>query len=522
MLLIQSDMMKAFWLMLCPIVYFISGPDGPTNTHSAFCQVSGFLLTTAIEASDIAVLMIAIHSALYILRPQRIGGQNGLYPYRRIAYGLWFIVPIFLAAVVPLSGARYVTTGPFCYLPFTPMWYRLGLSWIPRYIIFGIIILVYASLYIYVALRFRRLQRDHRRASTHSSYVSHYLQPSSRPMPGQGLPPTPQLLSHGLLDPSPRRTMDGGRRERQQSVQSDVSTLKLDDSSSNPLSGQTEQDVRQDARPGERISWHWNFDGTSPGGGLTQDVVSPTAVSFSLAGSELSPPPPVRHASTRHAHTATDQPQQNRLGVGRPFTGPFWRKTADPDESASNSTPTMRSIICREPPEDARDSMSPPIYITESTDEDALHRSRVKMSRQLHLLFIYPLIYVLAWIVPFVSQLYLLGHDSDSDEPYGLTVASVASLCIGAAVDSCFYSAWEKPWRYYKGGFWEGLATRLKLDRTNAGGRTRDEQSRDATTAIDRRNLEIAEYQAAAALSRTVPARQRREWWDADDDVSAV
>jgi G protein-coupled receptor GPR1 len=527
MLLIQSDMMKAFWLMLCPIVYFISGPDGPINTNSAFCQVSGFFLTVAIEASDIAVLMIAIHSALYIFKPQRAGGQNGLYPYRRIAYGLWFVLPIVLAAVVPLSGARFVTTGPFCYLPFAPAWYRVGLSWIPRYIIFGIIFLVYASLYIYVAMRFRRLQEDHRRASTHSTAVTRHLQPP-RPFPGHGLPPTPKLLHHGLLDPSPRRNTDREKRGRQQSVQSDVSTLKLDDSSSIPLDAQLdaqldahlEQDPepRPDGRPGERISWHWNFDGATAvhPDGLSSDIASPTAISFSVGGSEIGAPPRVRHASTRQKSVLADRAASSRYG--RPFRSAFWRKTADHEET-TNSTPSRLSMSYQE--EEGRDSMSPSLFVTQADDEDVLQRSRDKMSRQLRLLFIYPVIYILAWIAPFISFVYLFGHDSDSDQPYAITIASIASLCIGAAVDSCFYSAWEKPWRHLKGGFWESLAMRVKLAHNKqAGGRTREEQLRDATTAIDRRNLEIAEHQASAARTRATPAQQPREWWDADNDTT--
>jgi len=48
MLLIQSDMFKALWFMVYPIVTFTSGRP---SSHSTFCQVNGFFLAIGIEAS---------------------------------------------------------------------------------------------------------------------------------------------------------------------------------------------------------------------------------------------------------------------------------------------------------------------------------------------------------------------------------------------------------------------------------------------------------------------------------------
>jgi G protein-coupled receptor GPR1 len=48
MLLIQSDMFKALWFMVYPIVTFSSGP---VQSNSNFCQVNGFFLAWGIEAS---------------------------------------------------------------------------------------------------------------------------------------------------------------------------------------------------------------------------------------------------------------------------------------------------------------------------------------------------------------------------------------------------------------------------------------------------------------------------------------
>jgi G protein-coupled receptor GPR1 len=48
MLLIQSDMFKALWFMMNPIVTFAKGRIPNT---SKFCQANGFFLSVGIEAS---------------------------------------------------------------------------------------------------------------------------------------------------------------------------------------------------------------------------------------------------------------------------------------------------------------------------------------------------------------------------------------------------------------------------------------------------------------------------------------
>jgi hypothetical protein len=48
MLLIQSDMFKALWFMVYPIVVFA---HGPVPNDSKFCQVNGFFLSLGMEAS---------------------------------------------------------------------------------------------------------------------------------------------------------------------------------------------------------------------------------------------------------------------------------------------------------------------------------------------------------------------------------------------------------------------------------------------------------------------------------------
>ncbi|KAI4603417.1 hypothetical protein KJ359_006213 [Pestalotiopsis sp. 9143b] len=529
MLLIQSDMMKAFWLMISPIIYFIGGPDGPINTNNTFCQISGFFLTTAVEASDIAVLMIAIHSALYILRIQSPSGETGLHPYRRYAYMVWLIVPLIMAAVIPITGSRFADNGPFCYLPGSPGWYRIYLSWVPRYIIFGIIFCVYASLYVYIAWRFRKLRLDQRRASFQSA-----PSPKSQLQRFSAIPPTPILQYNGLLDPSTFQSpIERQQQRRRNSAASDVSTLKLDEPT--PVSPPAQEPEPQSHEAGTLL-WNWimaDHDGatnSAPRRDAT-DSTLPSHTADIMGSPNMDTPTLARPAPTaqRTFQPGVSAPAQQiakpRIPPGRQsFAKPFWQRPLSfASETVTDTLPRLSGMLQRETPDltdEGGDSSYPSLYMSLSVTEDSLRKSRDKMNRQLRLLFVYPLIYIIAWVAPFVSHVYKYQNPTgvSHDQPYGVVIASTASLCFGAAVDCIFYSAWEKPWRYSRVGFWEGLALRLRIRRRpRVGGRTREEQRRDASAAFDRRNVEQADREAAAAMQRARTSRTPREWWDIEE-----
>ena len=52
----------------------------------------------------------------------------------------------------------YVSSRVFCYLPTRPIWYRLALSWIPRYLIIITILVVYLSIYVHAKLKFEAFE----------------------------------------------------------------------------------------------------------------------------------------------------------------------------------------------------------------------------------------------------------------------------------------------------------------------------------------------------------------------------
>ncbi|KAH8161684.1 hypothetical protein CIB48_g6568 [Xylaria polymorpha] len=593
MLLIQSDMAKALWLLISPLFYFITGK--PFNSNWAFCQVSGFFLTVTIEASDIAVLLIAIHTALFVVKRQYPEVAVGLQPYRRIAYMVWAVVPFILAAIVPITGGRFADNGPYCYLPIHPDWYSNALAWVPRYVILSFIIVTYTWLYFYVYLRFRRFEEDQRRASILSSYSgdsSSRRRWARRRWRSHSIPTTPSLTTHNLLDDSPpNNPKTEPIKLRQYSVASTVSTLHISEAVCLPTLPAPVVARRR------LIAWNLiDFGGDGTG---TSEITaahietvpsSPTTQVFTSLSQDNNritsnnntadadtitiQPPELVHAATSGDLTSHNLHHARSNRRKRRFTemGPRPEITRSRKDSVANMITALRQGPPRRPDEDGNSSSSSPssrsVHLSTEVSSGLMRESRDRMRRQLRLLFVYPAIYTLTWIAPFVAhacryyEMYpqLNSNDSSSGaaaakllasgsstiyhpEPLALRIVTTASLCVGAAVDCGFFSAWERPWRHLRGGFWENLALRLRLHRLfgvgqadDGPGRSRDEQVADERAARIRRQREREEMATArgsgstgggggggsvesgfpnttaAAPGRTSQTGRRREW----------
>ncbi|KAI1763293.1 G protein-coupled glucose receptor regulating Gpa2-domain-containing protein [Hypoxylon sp. FL1150] len=520
MLLIQSDMMKAFWLVVCPIAFFVNSPI-PSN--SVFCQVSGFFLTASIEASDISVLLIAIHTSLFILRPQSPKGVSGLYPYRYYVYACWAVIPIILASVVPITGAKFEDNGPHCYLPLRPLWYRRALSWIPRYIIFGGIVVTYIILYLYVSFRYRRLGIAQRRVDEpqngHHPLAWRHNHRRHRSSFALSLP---LIADHGLLDLDEASLVKYGEaKTRQDSVPSSVGTLESGEETCTPGGFEHIQ----------RTAIRWNpvvYDDSARPEARRQNQLTlgiPTSPSFPAVEIPVSPPEP---ALCRSPATSP----QSEHGYFR------WKRSISyGSHSIKNSVSDAIHALQQKQSRSKRSEGSSTVgsaYLSQQEFEDAVRQSREKMQRHLRLLFVYPVIYLLTWSVPFVAHIeqyndeYSTSPTHLDNPPYGLLLTIIASLCIGAAVDCCFFSLWEKPWANTRGGFWESLALRLQIRRPRrcrgrGTGRTREERFMDAWTARVRReqeNLENLSNEAATGArkdSYKLQGAAPRQWWDAVD-----
>ncbi|KAK2067041.1 hypothetical protein P8C59_000810 [Phyllachora maydis] len=517
MLLIQSDFIKALWFTIFPIVSFARGP---IPSDSAFCQASGFFLTFGIESSDVAVLLIAVHSIMYIFRP-----QSGLYPHRRVAYAVWFLFPLAIASLAFINGSGYENIGHYCYLNTDQSWARLWLSWVPRYVICGTILVLYVFVYAYV----RRKMDAYGRRSSAAAAAAAATAACPRPLPSQGgltpplhgglgplplaadaarPPATPPMAYHGLIPstPSSRRgsaappteDADGGAQERRFSV---ATLLPL------PRTGGEDDDaaerpMRQHPQLHHMMHWTWSLNkrtaaantaaGTAPARSLVdeevQDPLMPRRPGPTLApapapaaqskgqegeggGQPVGKPLPVGSriwhqalGSVSSTHSASQQQQQQRRPSGSKLPGIL--------RAAAGSAPTPS---CIPPPQGHEGQHDPYTTSFPGADEDTgIARHRATVRRQLRALFVYPLAYVLSWVFPFASHMRGLDRDAPGGaaHPDWLLVVGIISLCVQGAVDAALFTARERPWRHRdvrRGS--GGWVVAVKLGGRGTGGR---------------------------------------------------
>ncbi|KUJ16167.1 family A G protein-coupled receptor-like protein [Mollisia scopiformis] len=512
MLLIQSDMFKALWFMIYPIVVFTHGPVPDSST---FCQVTGFFLSLGIEASDFAALMIALHTALYIFRPRSSNGEGGLFPYRHIAYTLWIILPILSASLAFVNkDDGYVSDGTYCYLPVRPFWYRLALAWIPRYIIFIFILGIYASIYYYVRYKFNGFEHlggmDAGTVNTVSS-GGPQIRAAKRTVP-----PTPTLVSHGLIPESRQSSMaePDGRKQS-------VSTV---DSARYP-------------RPSRVGAHRFIWGSFSAGNGLPPTPPSETSNVDEDSFTGPSPPHPIPLTSL---HTITPRPEgsdDSNTAVASRATS--WRdgfvRRFSPELSGNSSTQhsvTDIFTILRHHP-DSSNNLTPvsQLQLINSRGQTfaaaEMIRTRDKIRRQLRFLFIYPLVYMGMWILPFVSHVLQYDDRFAVNPPFGLTCVTTICICSQAAVDCWLFSTREKPWRQIPGTdgtfwaslkLWSGWGGLGKRVRVHGPGKSREEMAREARAAYQRRDEELAQRRNQTDSIASVgeaPRRGERSWWEA-------
>ncbi|KAK3389234.1 G protein-coupled glucose receptor regulating Gpa2-domain-containing protein [Podospora didyma] len=560
MLLIQSDFIKSAAFVVFPIVNFARGP---ITSDSAFCQISGFSLAVGIESSDIAVLLIALHSVMYIFSP-----LSGLYPYRQLAYLVYYLFPVLAASLAFIDGQGYENLGHYCYLRTDRAWSRLALSWVPRYVIGVSIIVIYAFIYFYIIKR----MDDYGRRS--SGYLA---QPRPTRDHFHDVPPMPRISYHGLLPSTPSSRRGSGAdsvatsKDRQRSASS-VSTIRLDNNTAAP--GAAEQNHRQHAiwtsqsskRP---IQWNWaGFkqaakSSSGDNGLLAADDEANDPLSPDLA--PLASPPAVHsprintvdqnlapvveapsdtsslnslhHSSFWHrplasacathpgsssvAESTADQPgahphhHRGHLNVSLPNIitmlrrgPPHLHPQAHPHRhGATTATAKTRTTTAETSP-----SMSPALSFD---DTSGIYKSREKIRRQLRSLFAYPLVYMVIWVFPFLSH--TLGYDdaviTRPDDPQWLLVIGIVSLSIQGVVNCTLFNIREKPWRHSRGGFVKALRKRLTIKWNGSwrdvglAGRTREEMLVDGRIARERRDEEVA-YERALRAERAAAQGQ--------------
>jgi G protein-coupled receptor GPR1 len=483
--------------------------------------------------------MIAVHSALYIFRPRASTGEVGLYPYRHYAYLIWFLFPVTMASLAFINGNdAYVDQKTYCYLPVRPFWYRLALSWIPRYLIFLFILGIYVSIYCHVRNKFNGFEEQDKIRATHKFSTASVLKPSKR-VKQHNIPPTsPTFVCHDLIPHPSRRTSvttDAAADVRNPSVL----TIASDNGAPLGRTGTT------------RFIWASVF---ANDGSASEDPPSDlsTVDSDSFTGHLTTQPLPAylggsldHHNLESHRRVMTSDiesvgPSRSRITLPRDDF--ITRVTFDPNQTP-NSKPSKADIISilhRGPPDmetESTTSVSQLQLVNSRGQNPAVSemlRTREKIRRQLRLSFIYPLVYMGMWIVPFVSHVLQYDDRFAVYPPFGLTCVATISTASQAAVDCWLFSTREKPWKHIHGSegsfwgslkFWSGWHG-VRRKRRQGPGKTREEMVREARAAYKRREDELAQKRLEVVQGvQTGEHRRERTWWEiggVDDAVDTV
>lgn len=149
--LVVTDLFKSIAVFIYPIIALNH------VVNRAGINAIGWFTALGIEGSDLAIFLFAIHTLLTIFYPQRYGGLSFLK-----AYVFWacFVIPVILASLAFINNVGYVSYGVYCYLPTEPIWYRMVLSWGPRYFIMLSILIIYCTIYFYVVRELKTMEKQ--------------------------------------------------------------------------------------------------------------------------------------------------------------------------------------------------------------------------------------------------------------------------------------------------------------------------------------------------------------------------
>lgn len=331
---------------------------------------------------------MAIHTALQVFRPQpTVLGQGGLYRYRYVVYAFVAIVPPGLAALAFTSDhGAYMSQGPGCSLPVRPIWHRLAISWIPRYIILLTIMALYMAIYIHAEHQFTdsrifrgRLTYSVRRVSVAvAGTLPHEINRHK------------SLKSYSAPAPTPART---GRNSPR---------LTHDNDLEEPLQITSES--------------------------------TPSSISI-RHGSAATGAPLIKWAN-RDEKTIHRQHISDRAEA---VDGEASGDTGAPRGFRSSSASMQRT----------QDRMSSAM-VSQIVGEE-MQKKRNAIRRQLRLLFVYPLIYFIVWLMPFVQNMLNFRSSFAMRPIFPVMLLAYASVSIMGAIDFLVFNLRERPWRHIPG-----------------------------------------------------------------------
>lgn len=425
LLLICGDFWKAAWFLVFSATTL---GHGHIETESSFCQASAYFLQVGLEACDIAILLMSLHMALHIFPPNdSFLGHDGLYRVRYYVLAAWFTIPNFIASLAFINDNNaFVSQGGFCSLPIRPFWYRLALSWIPRYLIWIYVMYVAIRIYRHVGYEFKVFGQ----VRDQSSSIGMIGASSANTNPADVVVPMQRTQS----------SRDDATVEKQ--AGGDDEEVAPDDDSLNhntpPVTSRLS--LFDPSRRQSTPSWALPF-GLSP--------------SDNLAGSSNMRPKSKSNPSSRRGS------KQIGAGMSAEDFAPPPLLTTDHHRGSVSTVGSMKSSGGHS----SWDTTSPALpQITEQhvatslTQPDpndgatrALQQRHKAIQRQLRLLFIYPVVYLVLWIFPFVAHALNYSNYYAQHPIFPISALNIFCQNIMGLADVLIFCWREKPWKHIPG-----------------------------------------------------------------------
>lgn len=296
------------------------------------------------------------------------------------------------------SGPAYVTFGTFCYLPKYSIWWRLGLTWIPRFTIILSIICIYFAIYIYVGIRFRSFTGLDR--STCETWDS------SRPLRGPEEHPC-------------------GFRRVLQSAKGIILTMNGNRNAPLPplaSRGAVPDGISKSST--QRAEWE-----------AVEFITTAPLIASESAGALEIPIP-------KRASRGMTRPSLGSVSVQRTVHRDVFHTQRALFRPAGDEAPSTLETTASRPISLLRHHNYTP---------DQLILTRLAIQRQLRFLFLYPVVYLIMWAPPFAANCLQWAGWYDHHNGFWLTCVVICFVYLQSTVD-CLVFLWrERPWSMIEG-----------------------------------------------------------------------
>lgn len=362
-------------------------------------------------------------------------GSDGLYRIRHWVLAGWFVIPNVIVSLAFInSGSAFIAQGGFCTLPIRPFWFRLALSWVPRYLIWFFVMGVAIRIYRHVGYEFKvfGMEQDH---SSTSGILNANSTKGNQISQSQG-------VAEAMQWSQSHRSDDAQAEKQDENIAPDEDVKRAAVLPMAMSPGATDFNFeRRQSVP----NWPSMFGGSVSGPGEMHAGLNAKPTSKSNPSS--------RRGSKQMAGGAAVDTEDFAL---MPPTIPKQRQN-----SSVSTVASMKSVNASDP---ALAGLSP---ITEHRvssvtraptlmqDDNAATRANMQrrraIQRQLRLLFIYPVVYMMMWVMPFVAHAMNYSNHYAQHPVFAVSILSIWAQNIMGIVDVCVFCWREKPWAHVPG-----------------------------------------------------------------------